>query len=57
MRGLCFELGLGLGLGLVKLIYRTGGLGGLPPGLELVLGKLRYRTEVRGKQKLYTRTF
>ena len=36
---------LGLGFGLGKLSYRTGGL---PPGLGFRLGKLRYRTGVRG---------
>ena len=29
-------------LGLGKLRYRTGGPGGLPPGLGFGLGKLRY---------------
>ena len=31
-------------LGLGKLRYRTGGPGGLPPGLGFGLGKVRYLT-------------
>ena len=41
------RLGLGylfFGFGLGKLRYRTGGPGGLPPGLGFGLGKLRNRT-------------
>ena len=34
----------GLGFGLGKLRYRTGGPGGLPPVLGFGLGKVRYLT-------------